>query len=270
MILIPDLSVTQSRDGESFIFADGTLEDNQSNSTNYWNGVTTRYNTNISLSTVHATKPDKIDDVTLYITKPDETQYDFLSFDVPVTALNYTISNTDIGETGIIPDGVYSFEYILWNLVTGLDVSGTISTQTITFVALPPSLEVGQYIKFAIGDTTLYTVTDIDSVTKIVTLDQNLEATYANATELYIGYRYLKYFLFDFNANCCIDKAIATAATSCCDCVSDELTAAANMYILLLGARAQVNNGLQVEAQATIDALGSLCAGDEINCSNCN
>jgi len=269
MNLIPVITTTMARDGKSFVFTDATGVDNQATSSKYWNGVTTRANLNISLNTTHATKPDKIDDVTLIITKPSEEIYTFDSFDVPVTTVDYTVTNTAIGESDVIPDGVYTFEYILYNLLT-VSASGTEGTQTVTFSALPTSLEVGQYIKFAI-DGTLYTITAIDSDADSITLDQNLTDTYSSHTSMYVGYRYFAYKVFDYNISCCIDKAIATAAVNgCCDnCISEPLRSAANMKILLMGAQAQAANGLQVEAQDTIDTITTICNSGDVDC-NCN
>jgi len=269
MNLIPVINITIARDGKSFVFADATSVDNQSTSTKYWNGVTTRSNFNISLNTTHSTKPDKIDDVTLIVTTPGEDIYTFDSFDVPVTTLDYTITNTAIGESDVIPDGVYTFEYILHNLLT-VDASGTINTQTVTFASLPPSLEIGQYVKFAV-DGTLYTIVAIDTDAETITLDKNLTATYTNTTSMYVGYRYFTYKVFDYSISCCIDKAIATAAVNgCCDeCISESLQSAANMYILLIGAKAQAANGLQVEAQDTIDTITTICNSGDVDCG-CN
>jgi len=269
MDLKPILKITIADDGKSFAFADNTLEDNQSVSTNYWNGtLVTRYNTNISLATSDPTYyPDMINSVDLVITDPVLDEYTFTGIDVPVTSREITILNTEIGQTDVIPDGVYTFDYTLWNTFNTVDnLTGAIGDTIITVTELPPSLEVGLLIRFN-TDPTWYTILALTETT--ITLDKELVET-LNTRVLYVGYTYKHYEVFDFKTNCCIDKSIAAAATKtdCGNCVSDALKAAASNYILLLGAKAQARNGMASEAQATIDLLGKLCAGDEFNC-NC-
>lgn len=274
MLLNPKIKITIADNGKSFTFTDETPTDNQKNSTNYWNGVTTRYNENVSISTSNAVMPDKINHVDLFLTKPDETVINFTSFDVPITSSIKHILNEDILESGVIPDGVYKFDYRLFVEIDLTSYSNFGSVQGDDFITFsgvyPETLEEGMLIKLDSYNTT-YTIKELDPVNNKVYFEEVIQDTIVSSNLLYTGYQYIWYEVFDYTIACCIDKSIATAAIeSCCDeCLSEELKSSATNYILLLGAKAQARNGLQAEAQTTIDLITKLCNNDNSDCG-CN
>jgi hypothetical protein len=274
MLLNPKIKITIADNGKSFIFLDETPTDNQTNSVNYWNGVTTRNNLNVSINTANAILPDQINHVDLLITKPDATEFAFADFDVPKVSTQYTILNTDIDETGVIPDGIYKFDYKLFVEIDLNDYTlfeGEEGDDFITFGgAYPEILEEGMIVKLGTSST-LYTIRELDPVDNIIYFEEILDATYADEENMYAGYQYTLYEVFDYTIACCIDKGIASAATQgCCDeCLSDALKGAATNYILLLGAKSQARNGLYAEAQTTIELITKLCNNENPDCG-CN
>jgi len=274
MTLEIQLSGTISTDGKVISLSDNTPVDNIVNSVNYWNGVTTRNNLNVSKSTTNATKPDKIDITDILITIPNKTvvtlSYSSGSNWIPVNTSILAIDSTTLSLTtsgqNVLSDGIYEFNYYIWSTLSTLgnySISTGSTIVTCSSSQLAAKYTAGTFIRI---DGVPYQVLQGLSSTTFQLIKPYTGLSNIVAQTPYIGSTIQYMFLNTYNAECCEQKLIATADTCCSDCENDSIMLSMRLYTLIRGARAQYASGMYIDAQKTIDLVNRLCNNSDCGC----